>query len=222
MKADELKADPWAFGPWCYPVAQVITLSDPIRDVPGMLGFWRLTDAIRADLSERTGVQVESGFTLQQPYATAIAGYTRDKVFYPGPKRIENRPQRRILGTDGLWVALHAGAQLYCDPDWLKSGALAGDSKRSIRHLWTHDRLDLWRNGAELDSTPMWPDAPELTELPMACILGVMLLKPAIRYPTAVVTAYKSEPCDCDLRDRQWNPNTGRCERCGRNYEKGR
>ena len=24
--------------------------------------------------------------------------------------------------------------------------------------------------------------------------------------------------CDCELRNRQWNPNTGRCETCRRNY----
>jgi len=24
--------------------------------------------------------------------------------------------------------------------------------------------------------------------------------------------------CECDLRHRGWNPNTGRCERCGCNY----
>jgi len=28
--------------------------------------------------------------------------------------------------------------------------------------------------------------------------------------------------CDCDLRDRQWNPNTGRCEFCGFTYLTGR
>jgi hypothetical protein len=25
--------------------------------------------------------------------------------------------------------------------------------------------------------------------------------------------------CDCDLRHRRWNPNTGRCETCRRGYE---
>lgn len=31
-----------------------------------------------------------------------------------------------------------------------------------------------------------------------------------------------SDPCDCDLRWRRWNPNTGRCEACGRTYKKDR
>lgn len=25
-------------------------------------------------------------------------------------------------------------------------------------------------------------------------------------------------PCTCDLRDRRWNPATGRCERCGARF----
>lgn len=28
-----------------------------------------------------------------------------------------------------------------------------------------------------------------------------------------------SDPCDCELRNRAWNPNTGRCKTCGRRYE---
>jgi hypothetical protein len=30
------------------------------------------------------------------------------------------------------------------------------------------------------------------------------------------------DPCDCDLRDRRWNPNTGRCESCRRAYRERR
>lgn len=32
----------------------------------------------------------------------------------------------------------------------------------------------------------------------------------------------RGEPCECDLRYRRWNPNTGRCETCRRRYEAGR
>ena len=28
--------------------------------------------------------------------------------------------------------------------------------------------------------------------------------------------------CECELRDRQWNPLSGRCERCGRAFDKPR
>lgn len=29
---------------------------------------------------------------------------------------------------------------------------------------------------------------------------------------------YVTQGCECDLRDRRWNPNTGRCETCRANW----
>lgn len=34
----------------------------------------------------------------------------------------------------------------------------------------------------------------------------------------AVAGTKVADPCDCDLRVRQWNPGTGKCETCGRRY----
>ncbi len=177
MKAADLLKDRWAFGPWCYPVAEVFALDTPLAVPRGMLGFWPLLPETADRLETLTRRRVNVGMTLQQPYASAIAY---------GPKRVENRPQRRTIPPEGLWVALHAGGTLYCPEALLKSGSEAGDSKTSIRNLFVHDLLDEWRGGytetGEL-CTPMWDEAPELPGLPMSCILGIMRLESPIRYP---------------------------------------
>lgn len=170
--ADDLHANAWAFGPWCYPVAEVIALPAPLQGIKGMLGLWALPPEVRAVILAQTGHDVEHGMTLQQPYASAIAY---------GPKRVENRPQRRHLPPEGKWVAIHAGLSLYCPDHWLRSGRDAGDSVASIRHLYVTDLLDLWRHGDE--TRAMWPDAPATVEaLPLAAILGIMRLMPAQAY----------------------------------------
>ncbi len=33
------------------------------------------------------------------------------------------------------------------------------------------------------------------------------------------MTASFKKICECDLRHRAWNPNTGRCETCGSKFE---
>jgi hypothetical protein len=178
LKAADLLKDRWAFGPWCYTVAELFTLSAPLAISRGMLGFWPLETAVAATLHTLTGRAVNLGMTLQQPYASAIAY---------GPKRIENRPQRRSLPPEGLWVALHAGGTLYCPEQRLKSATDAGDSQRSARYLYVHDLLDEWRHGFTADGAkcvPMWEDAPDsVAGLPLSCILGVMRLEGPNRYP---------------------------------------
>lgn len=34
-----------------------------------------------------------------------------------------------------------------------------------------------------------------------------------------ILDTFLKERCACDLRHRAWNPNTGRCETCGRSFE---
>lgn len=45
-----LIGDPWAFGPWCIEIGDVVALDEPIKYVRGMLGFWRVADDHAAQL----------------------------------------------------------------------------------------------------------------------------------------------------------------------------
>lgn len=105
MRPEELLADTWAFGPWCWVVDEVRLLDRPIP-CRGMQGLWPVTDRALVDaLDAAAGDRRQwSALTLLQPYASAIA---------VGPKRIENRPWRRRVPPGGLWVGLHAGKQPY-------------------------------------------------------------------------------------------------------------
>jgi hypothetical protein len=146
----ELLDDPWAFGEWCFILDEVRLLPTPIP-CRGMQGWWPLSAALRLDLYKATGEQVNSALTLQQPYASAISH---------GPKRIENRPQRRRISPGGVWLGLHAGKALYD-----RAGVL----------------LMEWRSGPD----PLWPDAPTLTDLPLGVLLGAMHVTECLRYPEA-------------------------------------
>jgi hypothetical protein len=125
MSPEELLADPWAFGPWCWHVAEVRLLRDPVK-ARGMNGLWPLNQS-QVDALAELGVRARSGLTLRQPFASAIA---------IGPKRIENRPRRMTIEPGGTWVGLHAGITDYEDAEgvlracvqtgrWLGAPALA-------------------------------------------------------------------------------------------------
>jgi len=36
--------------------------------------------------------------------------------------------------------------------------------------------------------------------------------------PSGTVVGFTEETCDCELRDRAWDPNRGRCMTCGRYF----
>lgn len=149
MKAEELVADPWAFGPWCFVIDEVRLFAPPIV-ARGMQGWWPLrtakVDGLQALCDRLAGAEVRAGWTLQQPYATAVA---------EGPKRIENRPQRRGVPPQGVWLALHAGAAPYPD-----ASAIVGE----------------WRLKG------MWPDAPVVGDMPLGVVLGVIRVTQCLPY----------------------------------------
>lgn len=123
MPPAELAQDPWAFGPWCFVIDDVRVLDAPIP-ARGMQGMWPLNEEHRTALSALCpmGTYVTTALTLLQPYASAIAY---------GPKRIENRPWRRTLPPQGLWVGLHAGVAWYSPlPAWF-----TGDTAKVPRAL---------------------------------------------------------------------------------------
>ena len=47
--------------------------------------------------------------------------------------------------------------------------------------------------------------------------LGAVVRLP--RDPNADEPRVADDRCDCELRDRAWNPNTGTCQTCSRRYE---
>ena len=102
---------PWAFGPWCWLLDEVIPLEIPIP-CKGMPGIWPLGAPPLPSVGSKSslerlagaGVQLAGGLSLQQPYASAIA---------IGPKRVENRTWRRKVPPGGMWLALHAASTFY-------------------------------------------------------------------------------------------------------------
>lgn len=131
------------------------------------------------------GEVVSSGLTLQQPYATAIAGYdgivktpptpdgetigwTYSRVRIPGPKRVENRDWRRTVPPGGMWIGLHAGKALYGGAGHVRT-MLAG-----------------WRRGAvnPIPGIPVWADGPQIGDLPLGVLLGAMRIDEILKYPT--------------------------------------
>lgn len=152
----DLRADPWAFGPWCWIVDDVRLFDTPLP-TRGMQGLWpislaRTVDALDALAGDR---QPWSALTLLQPYATAIA---------LGPKRVENRPWRRRIPRGGLWVGLHAGRGLY-------DGAA--------------ELVDEWREAPDalFPQCGIWPEAPDLAAMPRGALLGVMHVARIDRFP---------------------------------------
>jgi len=86
-----------------------------------------------------------SGLSLLQPFASAVAF---------GHKKAENRDWRRLL--DGpIWVALHAGKDLYTGAERIVS--------------------DYRRMG-------LWPDPPKLEEMPRSAILGAVRIDEVLPY----------------------------------------
>jgi hypothetical protein len=98
MRPEELRADPWAFGPWCWCIGAVRLLHQPVPH-RGMNGLWPLSAEARAACWRELQIEVLSGLTIQQPYGSAVAA---------GLKRVENRSWRRHLAP-GTWLGLHVG-----------------------------------------------------------------------------------------------------------------
>lgn len=167
---EDLSADPWAFGPWCFVIADVRILPTPIP-CRGMQGWWPMEeehrDALSAICPLRPYDRVLSAVTLLQPFASAVAY---------GPKRIENRPVRRRIPPGGVWLGLHAGKALYC------SDAIArGTTSRTVQaDAFVRRMLTRWSLGAE---PPSWPEAPRVEQLPRGCLLGAMHIVDCLPYP---------------------------------------
>lgn len=87
------------------------------------------------------------GLSLLQPFASAVAS---------GHKKAENRDWRRLL-EGPIWVALHAGKEIYPDAVDL-------------------DMIENWRADGR------WPDAPELKQMPRSSILGVIRIDEVLPY----------------------------------------
>lgn len=159
----DLVADPWACGPYCWVIDEVRVLPEPIP-CRGTQGLWHVGPSISAALSAATGLgsyRWWQALTVLQPYATAISH---------GPKRVENRPWRRRLPAEGLWLGLHAGK------------ALAGSEYEVV------DVLNAWRDNAvgygwEPSSGPRWAEAPDLGRMPRGAMLGAMHVSAIVMYP---------------------------------------
>lgn len=158
MTPAELRADPWAGGPWCWVVGEVKLLPEPIP-FRGMQGLWPLPADVRLALWTATGLQVGAALTLLQPYASAVAS---------GEKTVENRPWRRTIPEGGLWVGLHAGKALYCP---------FPDARPAERDAWVRNQLLRWRREER------WLEAPELADLPRGMLLGAMRIDEIVAYP---------------------------------------
>jgi hypothetical protein len=182
----EVAEDPWAFGPWCFVVAEVRLLAEPIP-CRGMQGWWPLQwlagEAMESPPERRAAKALSAlvpeinaydwrALTQLQPYASAIAA---------GVKRIENRPQRRRIPEGGVWLGLHAGRSLY---SVLGSAVSAADRAETARLTLEH-----WRTPEAAGRPAMWPDAPQLDELPMGVMLGAMRITQCLRYPDEGVQA---------------------------------
>lgn len=151
----DLTTNPWAVGPWCWCIDDVRLLPEPIP-ARGMQGLWPISSApIVHALDALIGDRQRwSALTLLQPFASAIA---------VGPKRVENRPWHRRVPRGGMWVALHAGKGLYDRGDLL---------------------VRAWRE-TDIDGPPfgLWPEAPDLADMPRGALLGVMRVARIVRYP---------------------------------------
>lgn len=169
----DLLANPWAFGPFCYVVGEVVPFGAPLLGIKGMLGRWGLDSSTAAVVRAVSGVDVRVGFTLQQPYASAIAY---------GPKRIENRPTRWIVPPEGIWMAIHAGATLY------------GGKHR------TGELLAAWQgHDIDRDDFGLWRGCPPLEDLPRSAILGVMRIDHCLAYPGPWIATRDNNSGQVDL-----------------------
>jgi hypothetical protein len=153
---EQLRADPWAFGPWCHHVDEVRLLVRPIP-ARGMQGRWPLSHELRVAMQLQLDVVVTNALTLLQPYASAIA---------IGPKRM-------IVPPGGLWLGLHAGKELYGGPEY--AAELLAD--------WRCACIPGPRSGGAPPDGPSWPTAPNVAELPLGVLLGAMHVAGSYRYP---------------------------------------
>lgn len=93
-----------------------------------------------------------TGFTFQQPFATAIIGMPPTTSTPPcdGPKRVENRtwapPRTRPFP---FWIAVHAGVTFY--PDVNRETFTRPDGR----------------------TPPIWPDCPPFATMPQRAIVGL-------------------------------------------------
>lgn len=177
LTPNDLLADRWAFGPWCWVVDVVELLPVPIP-CRGMQGLWPVEDSSEEAaqaLDDLVPVKVLtwSALTLLQPYASAIAY---------GPKRIENRLWRRAVPPGGLWVGLHAGSALYCPEEELIPFRVCRRSREEQAQEFVEAVLDDWRDPLT-PIGPHWPDAPTVCELPRGVLLGAMRISQILPYP---------------------------------------
>lgn len=177
-KQGALLSDPWAFGPACFVIDEVVTLFEPIEGVRGMLGWWPLPSLVQTRIADATGRRPIYGWSLQQPFATAISGFFRispygdpgldastDAMEYaahgpplvPGPKRIENRPKAIRIGPGGVWLALHASQAPY--------------------------------PGGEAMVREVWPELPAMADLPRGAILAAIHVADCVEHPDAAMLA---------------------------------
>lgn len=158
MRPDELLANPWATGPWCWCIDDVRLLG-PLSQpkVRGMPGLWPLDEMRRNLLRLELGLEVRDALTVLEPFATAIAVRR---------KPVENREWRRNLPPEGRWIGLHAGTRFY----------------DRAEHL-----LREWREGDRLlGREPIWPDAPtSLIGFRLDRLLGAFHVSEIVRYPDA-------------------------------------
>jgi len=124
---------------------------------------------------------------------------------------------RRSSTTERQWPAL----------EW----ELASQAFRLVHWPSEHDHEA--RSGLELAG-----DLARFVGVPLGEILSENIIKLECRFPYAApdgsrhrtqegaaahvdragISYRAAEPCDCDLRDRQWNPNTGKCGTCRRAF----
>lgn len=158
MTPEALRADRWATGPWCWCIGDVKLLPQPMA-LRGMQGLFPLPDAHERALRALVRDNIAGCLSLQQPFATAIA---------TGPKRVENRPWRRML-LGPMWVGLHAGKAWYGGRD-----LAAGLVRVWKRPPEEHQRLPEY---------PLWAQCPELDDMPRGVLLGAMRIDAIVRYP---------------------------------------
>ena len=182
----DLRADPWATGPWCWLIDEVRLLPTPLP-CKGAPGTWSVPPAsIGTRLSEllntpstwllsstcvRAGPRAWawSALTIHQPWAQAIA---------VGVKRVENRTWRRGVPPGGLWLALHAAKNYHLPPD---APRLEGWSKADQARAYAEETFSQWY------MSNLWPDDDTrgVESFARGAILGAMHVSAIVRHPDA-------------------------------------
>jgi hypothetical protein len=165
---EALRADPWAFGPYCWLIDEVFQLPAPVP-CKGLLNLWETTAEQRAAFASAGFTEAKvpkQALSVRQPWASAIIH---------GPKRVENRTWARKLPPGGLWLAVHAASALDGTQEDVR-GWLAVVLGRPNRRPPPHPQL------ARLHG--LWPSAPPLAALPLGAIIGAVHVHRILEYPT--------------------------------------